>query len=435
MQYDIILRKLYAELKSLGLEKFATPLMEVTFPDGTFQKRFDNKNMNKDDADYKKRYHTQLQNSSEDYFIKSEQIGLEFAVHYINLSKMYVSNIFSEFENVYEEQNNIHGTSSIVEGKNLFILNSIDDAIKEFDQSNTSEDVSTLHKALRSLKPKIKYDYNIIVLSDRVNDDTVNPEWFLHDILGHTISLVNNYVPANLFPFIFHISNTGILEDARSYFKNHVIKYIIKDYIESYHDDKLNFFANNIIFEMFQSTNILSNKIFLSDDELVNIFYSYLKEQAEKLLTNLNAESQKSIFEKIKVNKYKDNLIHVEDITPTLIVGMLINKDNTRTHFENFADSFSIENILPICEKIFNIFYEEIKDIVFRIIKSLPINLDASKAMPTLEEFKTKYFNGFLTNISFEKNMINDYNDLEKLTMNSLDKIKGKIVFADMTAF
>lgn len=427
-------------LNDLNLEKVATPLADVY-------------DMGEEARGY--RYRKELTGKkSKDYFEYSKKIKDNFAVYYIN------EDILNLFESEGGSYHIFNDPESL--GSKLKIIVENND-----DYKNKLPYIRQIDEIIRFLKNSKKYKYNIIVNSQEEYGDSYTPQWFIHDIIGHTFSILSKEKPGeneNLSSSIFGREKN--LDVAFLFRTNNNENYSILSFILN----QMNIPFNQEMFYKISSDYSIYNNFFEK-----NISYIYLRLEQIILRIHDDIASKKitEFLKKIDAEIHSEYILDqstrlidsfsVTDILPSLIVSYIQNKDHTinmmTEYMSNKNDFYSTNEFY---NKIVQEFNSEKENIIYNIepndyqLSRLLVHMDIlDKNIFDFGQFKDlfraeldEHFSDVINSEKFKKTILRTFllrNNSDKIMENFIDRFKrvdaalervsNKYIVCNMTQF
>jgi len=427
-------------LQDLDLEKVATPLADVY-------------DMGEEARGY--RYRRELTGKkSKDYFEYSKKIKDNFAVYYIN------ENILNLFESGGVSYHIFNDPESL--GSKLKKIVENND-----DYKNKLPYIREIDEVIRFLKNSKKYKYNIIVNSQEEYGDSYTPQWFVHDIIGHTFSILSKEKSGeneNLSSSIFGRERN--LDVAFLFRTNNSENYSILSFIFN----QMNIPFNEEMFYKISSDYSLYTALFEA-----NISYIYIR--LEQIILRIHDDiANKKISEflkKIDAEIHSEYILEqstglidsfsVADILPSLIVSYIHNKDHTINMMaEYMSDKNDFYSTNEFYNKIVQEFNSEKENIINNIV---PNDYQLSKLLQHMGilhqnifdfgEFKDlfraeldEHFSDVINSEEFKKTILRTFllrNNSDKIMENFIDRFKrvdaalervsDKYIVCNMTQF
>lgn len=406
-------RVLYYTLKSLGLEKFATPLME--FYD--FEKK-PNKQNSIEEVNY--RFKKELNKDFNKYQEYSQKIIDNFSI-------IYPSKLFEKLYKTYFGSTEvlIFANAEDLKYKLLNRYNFDISKAKKFDNVNG---LDIIDEFAERIKNTTKYDYNIIVLSEALPGDNYSPEWLLHDILGHTISLTTKQIQRNstlTIDFLNILTNKALdpySKDlfrkfrgakTRAYISNHlnIIKTI--DF-KKYSKDDIDEQALNIITlkeRLITEINInfdiyISSPLMYKIDEICSA-----TSDLGNFLKDIGAMEQSNLIPDANSGLKQNEKIAYEDVIPTIFAAYLGDKSKIRKAIINFIEDSGAkfkkmsENekiIFEVKKSYENLFTSGVKEYIYKIVKEI-ISKYITNPIDNCDIFISEDIIKLLTNINVQE--------------------------------
>ena len=398
-------------LKDLDLEKFATPLADV-YDFGTETGKY--------------RYKAELTGKkSKDYFEYSKKIKDDFAVYYMPSSVL-----------------NLLGSSKYY----LFdtpedIANGIKAEVGNAHWWNHENNVNNVVSYLKNSK---KYKYNIIVNSSKEYGDSYDPTWFIHDIIGHTFSILskenygeNTTITDSIFGRkesidlfnLFAINNeesylilSKIFNQLNVAFDKEMFSKISYDY---------SFYRNLIEGNLFNIYARLDHMILkIHDDVASRNIYDFLKKIDAEIHTGYILNS--GIMDKVSVS----------DILPSIIVSYISDKNHTismLTEYISNKDLFYSKD--EFYNKIIQDFNSEKQNFLYniwqnehqisRLLEHLEIKddnlFDSDKFVELLRDELGEHFSDIINSQKFKQMILGTFvlkNEPDKIMEPLLDRFK-----------
>lgn len=426
--------------KDLNLEKVATPLADVY-------------DMGEEARGY--RYRKELTGKkSKDYFEYSKKIKDNFAVYYINED---ILNLFESEGGSYHIFNDPESLGS----KLKRIVENND------DYKNKLPYIRQVDEIIRFLKNSKKYKYNIIVNSQEEYGDSYTPQWFIHDIIGHTFSILSKEKPGE---------NENLSSSIFGRQKNLDVVFLFRtNNNENY--SILSFILNqmNIPFNQEMFYKISSDYSFYTNFFEKNISYIYLRLEQIILRIHDDIASKKitEFLKKIDAEIHSEYILDqstrlidsfsVTDILPSLIVSYIQNKDHTinmmTEYMSNKNDFYSTDEFY---NRIVQEFNSEKENIIYNIelndyqLSRLLLHMDIlDKNIFDFAQFKDlfraeldEHFSDVINNEKFKKTILRTFllrNNSDKIMENFIDRFKrvdaalervsDKYIVCNMTQF
>jgi hypothetical protein len=417
-------------LKDLDLEKFATPLADV-YDFGTETGKY--------------RYKTELTGKkSKDYFKYSKKIKDDFAVYYMPSSVLNLldSSKYYLFDTPED------------------IGNGIKDEVGNAHWWNHENNVNNVVSYLKNSK---KYKYNIIVNSSKEYGDSYNPTWFIHDVIGHTFSILSKEIYGENQTIIESIFGRENLSFSNLFLLNNEQSFMILSKIFSEMDVN---FDRDMFNKVFYKEDLL--KVFFERN--INYMSTELKLMIFKLHDRIASVNINDFLKKIDAeihSKYIldsggefDNLA-ISDILPSIIVSYISDKSNTINILKEYltnknspfsSNEFYNQILKEFSEKNTSNYISINNDYIHKLLEVIGENLPYSFSVNKFsnlfkqelvehfmdiihgEEFKKEIFNSFNNKNNIEKTMKPILDRFERVDM-ALERVSDKYIICNMTNF